>query len=81
MPDFFDPPPDQRNVVGIGTGTARQAEQLIVGCQTCSPNDAKISFDNVLDQVTGNHSAVIDYILNVPEVQATNYGKDPRDPF
>jgi hypothetical protein len=46
-----------------------------------SPNDAKISFDNVLDQVTGKPLAVIDYILNVPEVQATNYGKDPRDPF
>ena len=65
MPDFSEPSREQQNVVLIGTGTARQAEQLIIGCESCSPN-AAIPFDNLFDRVTGNDSAVTDYILSEP---------------
>lgn len=59
----MNPKPEDQNVVLIGSGTLRQAEQLITGCEACSPDDAEIPFDNVLDRVTGNDPAVTDYIF------------------
>ncbi len=38
----------------------------ILGCEACSPEDAELPFDNVLDPVTGNDPAVTDYILETP---------------
>jgi hypothetical protein len=37
--------------------TRRKAEALIIGCEGCSPEDAELPFDNVLDCVTGNDPA------------------------
>jgi hypothetical protein len=44
----------------------RKAEKLILGCEACSPEDAELPFDNVLDRVTGNDPAVTDYIFEKP---------------
>ena len=63
---FFDPSPEDQNVVLVGSRILYEAEKLIAGCEGCSPDDAEIPFDNVLDQVTGKNPAVTDYILSEP---------------
>jgi len=63
MREFFDPLPEQQNVVLVGAATVRKAERLIIGCEACSPDYAEIPFDNVLDQVTGHDPTVTDYII------------------
>jgi len=57
--DFFDPTPEEQNVVLVGDTTLRKAEKLIESCQHCNPEGAVIPFDVVLDRVT-------DYILEEP---------------
>jgi hypothetical protein len=61
--DFFDPTPEQQNVVLIDAATRRRkAEQMIECCEHCN-RDAEIPFDNILDRVTGSDPSVTDYIL------------------
>jgi hypothetical protein len=64
--DFFDPSPEVQNVVLVDATTLAKAENLIIGCEACSPDDAQLPFDNVLDRVTGNDPAVTDYIFVEP---------------
>jgi hypothetical protein len=64
--DFFDPTPDEQNVVLIRAGTLRQAERLIDSCENCNLDEADIPFDWILDRVTGSDSKVTDYILEEP---------------
>jgi hypothetical protein len=64
--DFFDPTPEQQNVVFIDAATLRKAEKLIESCEHCNPNGAEIPFDNILDRVTGSDPSVTEYILAAP---------------
>jgi hypothetical protein len=52
--DFFDPTPEEQNVVLVDTATLRKAERLIESCEHCNPEGAEIPFDNILDRVTGS---------------------------
>src|SRR5688572_10439816 len=63
MPEFFDSPAGLRNVALVSAETLRKAEQLMVGCEECSPDDAELPFDSVLDCVTGNDASVTDYVM------------------
>lgn len=45
--EFFDPTPEQQNVILIDALILRKAEKLIESCEHCNP-DAEIPFDNVL---------------------------------
>jgi hypothetical protein len=58
-------PPELQNVVPIDAVTVQEALRLIVGCEACS-EAAEISFDNILDRVTGSDPSVTDYVLEVP---------------
>ena len=60
--DFFDPPPEQQNVVLINTATLHEAERLIESCEACNPEGFEIPFDVILDRVTGSDPSVTDYI-------------------
>ena len=78
--DFFDPTPEQQNVVLIDGSTLRQAERLIESCEACNPEGAEIPFDNVLDssypirsQRDGLHSGSTG---EVPELPSRDSGKD-----
>jgi hypothetical protein len=51
--EFFDPAPEQQNVVLIDAATLREAERFIESCEHCNSESAEISFDNILDRVTG----------------------------
>jgi hypothetical protein len=64
--DFFDPTPEQQNVVLIDAVTLRKAEKLIESCEHCNPDGAEIPFDNILDRVTGSDPSVTDYVLELP---------------
>ena len=64
--DFFDPTPEERNIVLVDATTLRQAEKRIESCEHCNPDGAKIPFDHILDRVTGSDPSVTDYILEVP---------------
>ena len=64
--DFFDPTPEQQNVVLVSAGTLCEAERLIESCEGCNPEGAEIPFDNILDRVTGSDPSVTDYILAAP---------------
>jgi hypothetical protein len=39
--DFFDPTPEQQNVVLIDAVTLRKAEKLIESCEHCNPDGAE----------------------------------------
>jgi hypothetical protein len=64
--DFFDPTPEQQNVVLINTATLHEAERLIDSCEDCNPEGAEIPFDVILDRVTGSDPSVTDYVLEQP---------------
>jgi hypothetical protein len=63
--DFFDPPPEEQNVVIIDAATLLQAQRTIDGCEACSEH-AELPFENVLDRLTGNDPSVTDCVLEVP---------------
>jgi hypothetical protein len=50
--DFFDPTPEQQNVVLIDSAILRRAEKLIESCEHSNSEGAEIPFDNILDRVT-----------------------------
>ena len=64
--EFFDPSPEQQNIVLVTAATVRKAEPLIESCEHCNPDVAEIPFDYMLDEVTGSDPSVTDYILEVP---------------
>jgi hypothetical protein len=64
--DFFDPTPEQQNVVPIDEATLRKAEKLIESCEHCNPEGAEIPFDAIFDRGTGSDPSVTDYILESP---------------
>jgi hypothetical protein len=64
--DFFDPTPEQQNVVLIKATTLHEAERLIESCEHCNPDGAEIPFDVILDRVTGSDPSVTDYVLEQP---------------
>ncbi len=66
MPEFFDPTPEEQNVVLVNAATLREAEKLIESCEHCNPGGAEIPFDNILDRITGSDPSVTDYILEQP---------------
>ena len=63
MREFFDPSPEEQQVVLIDPETLRKAEKLIESCEHCNPDGAEIPFDNILDRVTGSDPSVTDSIL------------------
>ena len=64
--EFFDPTPEQQNVVLVGAAVLHEAERLIEFCEGCNPEGAEIPFDNILDRVTGSDPSVTDYVLEQP---------------
>jgi hypothetical protein len=63
--DFFDPSPEEQQVVLVSTETVREAAELIEFWERCI-SDAEIPFDWILDRVTGNRGSETDYVLEMP---------------
>jgi hypothetical protein len=64
--DFFDPTPEEQNIVLVALPTLRKAERFIESCEHCNPDVAEIPFDHILDRVTGSDPTVTDYLLETP---------------
>jgi len=77
MREFFEPTPEEQNVVLIDSDILHQAEDLVAGCEACSADDAEIPFEVVLDTLSGNDPAVTDYnsksLPNVPSASARSW--------
>src|SRR5205814_308624 len=61
--EFFDPSWENTNVVVVESGVLRQAERWIKSCEACTPDEAQMPFDWVLDKVTGCDPSVTDYVV------------------
>jgi len=48
MWDFFDPTPEEQNVILVTARTLTEAEKLIESCEQCNPDGAEIPFDIAL---------------------------------
>jgi hypothetical protein len=82
--DFFDPTPEQQNVVLADAATVQKAQRMIAGCEACS-EDAELPFENILDRLTGSDPTLTDYVLEVPtrclQSGATVHEKTLIDPL
>jgi len=76
--DFFDPTPEEQNIVLVDTTTLRKAERLIESCEHCNPDGAEIPFDNILDRVTGSDPSVTGFESRAmcPNCTMRHSGKD-----
>jgi len=63
--EFFDPTPEQQNVVLIDAATLHRAQHMIAGCEACSEEAAELPFENVLDRLTGSDPSITNYALEV----------------
>jgi uncharacterized protein with PIN domain len=61
--DFFDPTPEQQNVMLIKTATLHEATRLIESCEHCNAEGAEIPFDVILDRITDSDPSVTDNVL------------------
>src|SRR5215470_9731791 len=52
--------------VPVNAQTIRTAEREIVSCEDCSPDTADVSFDQMLDSITGCDPQSTDYVLSEP---------------
>jgi len=43
--DFFDPTPEQQNVILVDAAALRESEKRIESCKHCHPENADIPFD------------------------------------
>jgi hypothetical protein len=64
--NFFDPTPEEQNVVLGNAATVREAEKLIDSCEHCNPQGADFPFVVILDVMTGSDPKITDYILEAP---------------
>ncbi len=62
MQDFFDPTPEQHQIVLVKAFMVRKAEWLIESCEHCNPEGAEMPFDYILDQLTGPDPSVTDLL-------------------
>jgi hypothetical protein len=65
--DFFNPPPEETEIILIDRPTLLRAQRQITSCEVCNP-EAEIPFDCVLDYITGHHGSTTEYILERPAV-------------
>ena len=64
--NFFDPTPEEQNVVLGNAATVREAEKLIDSCEHCNPQGADLPFVVILDVMTGSDPKITDYSLEAP---------------
>jgi hypothetical protein len=59
-------PDGETNVVFVDEATLFEAERFISGCENCETDTAEITFDYILDEVTGCNPTITDYSLCYP---------------
>jgi len=66
QPGCLEPNPEDTDVVFIDQPTLLEAQMFISGCEYCEPERAEISFDQVLDGITGCDPTVTEYVICHP---------------
>jgi hypothetical protein len=64
--EWFDPTPEQQNVVFVDEPTIRRAERWVKSCEGCTPAEAQVPFLWVLDRITRSDPKVTDYLMVQP---------------
>ena len=57
---------EKRRCVSVDERTLQEAQNQIASCEVCTPDDADILFDDLLDALTGCDPQGTDYVLSVP---------------
>jgi hypothetical protein len=57
---------EKRRSVSVDEYALQEAQDYIASCEVCTPDEADILFDDVLDLLTGCDPRCTDYFLNVP---------------
>jgi hypothetical protein len=63
--NFFDPTPEQQNVVLIDAATLQKAQRMIPGCEECSES-AELPFDDILESPDGFRSERDGLCVGIP---------------
>src|SRR5262247_2575755 len=63
VPELFILPVEEINVVLVDDQTVEEAECLISGCECCT-DEAEISFDYVLDELTESDPTRTEYLMS-----------------
>jgi hypothetical protein len=63
---YFEPNPEETDVVFVDEPTLLEAQVFISGCEHCEPERAEISFDQILDSITGCDPTVTEYVICRP---------------
>ena len=56
---------EKRRFVSVDEHTLQEAQDQIASCEVCTPDDADILFDDLLDALTGCDQQCTDYVLSV----------------
>lgn len=64
--ETFERPDEETNIVFVDESTVFEAERFISGCENCAPNAAELTFDYVLDSITGCDPTVTEYVICHP---------------
>ena len=64
--EVFEPPFTETTIMFIDPPTLLEAEGFIAGCEHCAGELAEITFDYVLDAVTGADPATTEYVVCQP---------------
>jgi hypothetical protein len=60
------PPWRKTKPVRVDDAMLRLAERRIESCETCTPDQAEVPFDYILDAITGSDPEETDYVLSGP---------------
>jgi hypothetical protein len=59
-------PEERRLITAIDEYTLQKAQDQIVSCEACTPDESEMLFDDVLDRLTGSDLQTTDYVLKMP---------------
>jgi len=60
---IYEPPLMQTDVVFVDEPQLKEAAQFISGCEHCAPDTSEITFDYLLDEITGCDPTVTEYVI------------------
>jgi hypothetical protein len=62
-PRFISQRAEDTDVVFIDEATLNEAQAFVSGCENCRGEEAEMSFDQILDAITGCDPTVTEYVI------------------
>ncbi len=63
---YFEPNPEETDVVFVDEPTLLEAQSFVSGCEHCEPETSEIAFDQILDSITGCDPTITEYVICHP---------------